>query len=260
MGKISKDKRDVYYRKAKEVGYRARSSFKLLQIADDFKLFEQLPKACRVVDLCAAPGSWCQVLLEKLEDPRIVAVDLQEMAPLGDRVVCMQGDITSYETATQILEALGGQADLVVCDGAPDVTGMHDLDEYIQFQLLFAALNITTLLLREGGTFVSKIFRGENIDLLYAKLSIFFGDVRVAKPRSSRNSSAEAFVVCRQYRKPEGYEPSLGQVHELEGPGKLVPFLACGDLNSLDSDRTYPVEEGHVSLEPVQGPITAPYL
>merc|ERR1719171_2287697 len=101
--------------------------------------------------------------------------DLQEMAPLGDRVVCMQGDITSYDTATQILEALGGQADLVVCDGAPDVTGMHDLDEYIQFQLLLAALNITTLLLREGGTFVSKIFRGENIDLLYAKLSELIG-------------------------------------------------------------------------------------
>ena len=54
------------------------------------------------------------------------------MAPLGDRVVCMQGDITSSETATQILEALGGQADLVVCDGAPDVTGMHDLDESLR--------------------------------------------------------------------------------------------------------------------------------
>ena len=56
----------------------------------------------------------------------------------------------------------GGQrADLVVCDGAPDVTGLHDIDEYVQAQLLLAALNITTFVLRPGGAFVAKIFRGK---------------------------------------------------------------------------------------------------
>jgi tRNA (cytidine32/guanosine34-2'-O)-methyltransferase len=52
------------------------------------------------------------------------------------------------------------KADLVVCDGAPDVTGLHDMDEYVQSQLILAAVNISTFLLREGGTFVAKIFRG----------------------------------------------------------------------------------------------------
>ena len=69
------------------------------------------------------------------------------------------------------------------------VTGLHDLDEYIQAQLLLAALNITTHILKPGGTFVAKIFRGKDVTLLYAQLKLFFKEVTVTKPRSSRNSS-----------------------------------------------------------------------
>jgi tRNA (cytidine32/guanosine34-2'-O)-methyltransferase len=83
MGKTSKDKRDIYYRLAKEQGWRARSAFKLLQIDERFEIFKDVT---RVVDLCAAPGSWSQVLSKKLEsnkDSKIVAVDLQPMAPIN---------------------------------------------------------------------------------------------------------------------------------------------------------------------------------
>ena len=97
MGRSSKDKRDVYYRLAKEGGWRARSAFKLLQIDEDFNLFTGVT---RVVDLCAAPGSWSQVLSRKLieeretkDEVKIVAVDLQAMAPLPG-VIQIQGDIT----------------------------------------------------------------------------------------------------------------------------------------------------------------------
>lgn len=140
MGKTSKDKRDIYYRLAKERGYRARSAFKLLHIDEEFNLFHDVKK---VVDLCAAPGSWSQVLSEQLnavkdEKVKIVAVDLQQMAPLPG-VTQIQGDITKESTAREIIHHFkGSQADLVVCDGAPDVTGLHDLDEYIQGQLLLA--------------------------------------------------------------------------------------------------------------------------
>eukprot|EP01052_Picozoa_sp_SAG31_P042786 SAG31_NODE_6908_length_1861_cov_1.675399_2_plen_76_part_00 len=69
----------------------------------------------------------------------------------------LQGDITSRETVEEILSQFDGEkADLVICDGAPDVTGMHDLDEYVQAQLLLAALTITTHILRPGGSFVAK--------------------------------------------------------------------------------------------------------
>ena len=86
----------------------------------------------------------------------------------------------------------------------PDVTGLHDLDEYVQAQLLLAALNITTHVLKLGGTFVAKIFRGKDVTLLFAQLRLFFENVTVAKPKSSRNSSIEAFVVCQNYQPPEG--------------------------------------------------------
>ena len=106
MGRSSKDKRDIYYRLAKEEGWRARSAYKLLQLNDDFDLFNGVN---RVVDLCAAPGSWSQVLSRKLIEERphdkdkvkIVAVDLQAMAPLPG-VIQIQGDITKV-SMTQIL-------------------------------------------------------------------------------------------------------------------------------------------------------------
>ncbi|KAK9747427.1 FtsJ-like methyltransferase [Popillia japonica] len=234
MGKPSKDKRDIYYRKAKEEGWRARSAFKLLQIDEKFEIFKDVTKA---VDLCAAPGSWSQVLSRKLylkeenltpnstsnsaivpaqpnENVKIVAVDLQPMAALPG-VTQLQGDITQYSTAQAIIQEFDGtQADLVVCDGAPDVTGMHSLDIYIQGQLLLSALHIAFNVLKLGGTFVAKIFRGKDSDLLVAQLQLFFEKVWIVKPRSSRNSSIEAFVVCKNYKPKEGFDPT-----------QLTPYL-----------------------------------
>nr|CCD14411.1 unnamed protein product [Trypanosoma congolense IL3000] len=268
MGRASKDKRDVYYRKAKEEGYRARSAYKLLQLHEEFDILRRDKIVTGVVDLCAAPGSWSQVLSHHLrgpphdrgaesdetnvftscgstQAPRIVAVDLQEMMPI-DGVQLLQGDITSEWTAREIIRLLNGEpvdattsqgriecdsnsidvaadeeaegrftsqksdlegakctrmavdaqdrntstttpspaerkADLVVCDGAPDVTGMHELDEYLQHHLLLAALNITTFVLRRGGTFVTKMFRGPNTPFLVAKGEVFFPPVTMCK-------------------------------------------------------------------------------
>ncbi|XP_056137754.1 putative tRNA (cytidine(32)/guanosine(34)-2'-O)-methyltransferase [Lampris incognitus] len=287
MGRSSKDKRDIYYRLAKEEGWRARSAFKLLQLDEEFGLFKGVKRA---VDLCAAPGSWSQVLSRKLrvkisdgdggseevrsEEVKIVAVDLQAMAPLPG-VTQIQGDITKISTAQEIIRHFEGQpADLVVCDGAPDVTGLHDVDEYIQAQLLLAALNITTHVLKPGGTFIAKIFRGKDVTLLYSQLKIFFSGVTCAKPRSSRNSSIEAFVVCLNYSPPEGYVPNMSNplldhsydvdFNQLEGPNRIiVPFLACGDLSAFDSDRTYPLKldasREYQYTPPTQPPICPPY-
>lgn len=293
MGKASKDKRDIYYRKAKEEGWRARSAFKLLQIDEEFNIFQGVK---RVVDLCAAPGSWSQVLSRKLyvpsklspeswngDHPLIVAIDLQPMAPI-DGVIQVQGDITNARTAEVVIKHFDGcKADLVVCDGAPDVTGLHDMDEFVQSQLILAALTIVTHVLRVGGKFIAKIFRGKDTSLLYCQLKLFFPRVTFAKPKSSRNSSIEAFAVCENYSPPEGFNVKdlyhlLEKVGSpsgagdldcssgwLEGPNKVyIPFLACGDLSGYDSDRSYPLPsnaEGgsYQSLDPVQPPIAPPY-
>lgn len=261
MGRASKDKRDIYYRKAKEEGYRARSAYKLLQIHEEFNILDPAEIRTGAVDLCAAPGSWSQVLAQHFkmisanltaasegdslpaQTPRVVAVDLQEMAPI-DGVTLLQGDITSEVTAREIIRllnaptltgvvrtddeqqqpqpasssfsssapspALGAsprKADIVLCDGAPDVTGMHELDEYLQHHLLLAALHITTFVLRAGGCFLTKIFRGPNTAFLVAKSQLFFQQVRVVKPKSSRNASMESFLLCQGFRMPLGYVP-----------------------------------------------------
>lgn len=298
MGRASKDKRDIYYRKAKEEGYRARSAYKLLQIDDEFGIFKGVRRA---VDLCAAPGSWSQVLSARLppieegeKGSRIVAVDLQEMAPITG-VHILQGDITTVKTANEVIEGLGGcMADLVVSDGAPDVTGIHELDEYVQHQLLLAALNITTFVLRPGGTYVAKMFRGPNTPFLCAKSEIFFKNVTIVKPKSSRNTSMEAFILCQDYCPPPGFVPTMidpvsvaeyfpqnlsNRASGADGSGgggsgtvgvgssggtnvnaRIVPFLACGDLDAFDSDMCYDRDAGAATLPPVQPPTTAPYL
>ncbi|KAI0405082.1 FtsJ-like methyltransferase-domain-containing protein [Xylaria palmicola] len=269
MGKSSKDKRDAYYRLAKEQGWRARSAFKLLQLDEEFDFFANVT---RVVDLCAAPGSWSQVLSRVLikdekfgrtawedreakfrqqmlgvfgsakssvvssaattatpaaiqsrprEDVKIVAIDLQPISPLPG-IITLRADITHPATVPLLLKALDPDydaktmsqqaahpVDLVLSDGAPDVTGLHDLDIYVQSQLLLAALNLALCVLKPGGKFVAKIFRGKNVDVLYAQLKIFFEQVHVAKPRSSRASSVEAFIVCLNFQPPKGFSASL---------------------------------------------------
>ena len=332
MGKSSKDKRDAYYRLAKEQNWRARSAFKLIQIDEQFDLFEHEnpDKVTRVVDLCAAPGSWSQVLsrvlikgesfgrrawLEKKQkeqqalqkgsdgpssdendtenqyqigecDPsaelkprknvKIVSIDLQPMAPL-EGITTLKADITHPSTIPLLLRALDPEAypaqsnstdspsstpaptrqphpvDLVISDGAPDVTGLHDLDIYIQSQLLYAALNLAMGVLRPGGKFVAKIFRARDVDLLYAQMRTVFERVSVAKPRSSRASSLEAFIVCEGFIPPTGDDAVAGMA-ALKNPlfgGAANPRpvsedgnLAVEVLDEDESVKPQPVSAG----------------
>lgn len=95
-----------------------------------------------------------------------------------------------------MLEVFGGRlAHLVVSDGAPDVTGFHDIDQYIQSQLIVAALNICLMALEEGGTFVAKVFKGSDVKLLYSQFKLFFNQVYFVKPKSSRSTSMEHFIM-----------------------------------------------------------------
>jgi tRNA (cytidine32/guanosine34-2'-O)-methyltransferase len=282
MGKSSKDKRDAYYRLAKEQGYRARSAYKLIQLDSAFNLL-RFPSPARVLDLCAAPGSWSQVLARTLPaGSSILALDLQPMTPIPG-VTTLQADITHPSTLPIVTAHFGGKADLVICDGAPDVTGLHDLDEYVQAQLLLAALNLAVCVLEHGGGFVAKIFRGRDIDVLFAQLRCLFDRVSCAKPRSSRGSSIEAFVVCQGYNPPEGFRPGLerrlgwgvGALGEKARDGEgvrevefeveaeevrlIAPFVACGDLSEFDSDATCRLPEDRESIDPVQPPTAPPY-
>ena len=270
MGKTAKDKRDIYYRKAKEEGYRARSAYKLLQIDEEFNLFND--HVHRVVDLCAAPGSWSQVIAKRLlalgreilTQRCIVSVDLFEIAPI-EGVTTVKGDITREKTVQEVQDLFkiedeegSHQAQLVVSDGAPDILGDHDFDQYVQHQLVLAALNIAIRLLSPGGSFVAKIFRGKDIGLLLRQFKILFSEVYCAKPKSSRNSSIEAFVVAKGFQAPISMISKQLNVwdalttinhlktfeviyhcEEEEDMEDVVPFVACGKHEELDSDMNY---------------------
>ena len=155
--------------------------------------------------------------LRPRKDVKIVAVDLQPIARL-EGITTIIADITHPSTISRILQALDPETydesastgshpvDLVISDGAPDVTGLHDLDIYIQSQLLYSALNLAIKVLKPGATFVAKIFRGKDVDFIYAQLRCFFERVSCAKPRSSRASSLEAFVVCEGFSIPKNFK------------------------------------------------------
>lgn len=142
------------------------------------------------------------------------------------------------------------------------------MDEYLQAQLLLSALNIATCILKPSGTFVAKMFRSSKagVETLYGKVSMFFENVEVAKPRSSRASSIESFIVARNFQLPPNYTPrvgdpnlhfSVGETSEAERV--IVPFVTCGDLDGYDGDTTYSLPENYEYREPVQSPITPPY-
>lgn len=281
MGKISKDKRDIYYRLAKQMGYRSRSAFKLLQVDSYFNIFSNVKT---IVDLCAAPGGWSQVASQKLKDipnKKIISIDLQQFAPI-EGVNIIIGDITNQLKLQEIMTLANKEPiDLVICDGAPDVTGFNEFDVYIQFQLVLTALNTSIRMLKKGGNFVTKLFKGKYTDIIIQIFLICFDKVTITKPKACRNASFESFVMCegfkedneiiKKLRNSELNENDIIQLNSLRLVNDddedefnyekyNVKFIQVGD-DEYDSDKTYDLESTNYEtvLNPVQMPIDPPY-
>ena len=213
---ISYSKRDIFYRKAKEEGFRARSVYKLKEIHDNYNILS--PSYSNFVDLCAAPGSWTQmlrILTKSNPNAKIVSVDIQHIVPI-EGVTIIKGDITRQDTIEKILANFDQKkVDVIIFDGAPDVTGVIDVDMYMQVELIIFALVIVMKLLKKGGIFVAKMFkvgagddlekvRRENLyavksDFYYEKVKILFDNVFYFKPTSSRASSHETYLICENF-------------------------------------------------------------
>lgn len=227
MGTIN-DKRDVYYRLSKKYGYRARSVFKLKQIDKKYNIFYG---AKNVVDLCAAPGSWSQYAAERLKDGIIIAIDVQEIKPLAG-VIILTEDITAKSCEVEIIKLLNdGKADLILCDGAPDITGLHDLDEYLQSELLLSALGISIKIGKLGSTFVGKCFYGIYTKYIVSHFKKFYENVKLVKPRASKSTSTECFLLCRNMTKSSSDVRFLDTSLECEN----LRFEFCG--NGSDAEH-----------------------
>jgi len=187
---------DLYFRQAKKDGYRARSAYKLLEIDERFRLIRP---GITVLDLGAAPGSWSQVVVRQAQKCRVVAVDLLALEPMPG-VEFIRGDITKPECIAQIQTAIPGGANLVLCDAAPNTSGIPLVDHAGSIRLGVAALRIAQQFLEEGGAFVIKIFQGEDLPKFVKLTKQSFQTVQVFRPQASRQESTEHYVVCLRLR------------------------------------------------------------
>jgi len=194
---------DPYVKLAQQKGYRARAAFKLLEILDAEKLL--LPgRSTRsvVVDLGAAPGSWSQVLRERLSingktQGKIIALDMLPMEPVAD-VTFIQGDFREDAVLTQVTQALDGRlADLVVSDMAPNLSGVGAADAARIAHVGELALEFSQTHLKPDGALIIKSFHGSGFSQMVKAFKQVFERVVEKKPRASRDASSETFLLGR---------------------------------------------------------------
>lgn len=192
------DARKDHYRKlAKDQGLRARSAYKLQQLNDSYQI---LKKGSKVVDLGCAPGGWLQIAIRLVGSTgRVVGIDIKPVEPLAGAVI-LEGNIEDAEMKSRISETLGGKADVLLSDLAPNVSGVWDIDHARQISLTQAALQFANTILRPGGSAIFKVFEGDMLNDLRAELRQNFGKVQLSKPSASRQESSELYVVCLDYR------------------------------------------------------------
>ena len=193
---MTERRNDPYSKAAKKMDYRSRASFKLIQIDDKFKL---LKRGAVVADLGAAPGGWLQVAAERVGPKgKVVGVDLQPIEPL-EGVETVQGDMRKEDTVTDMLEALGGKADVVLSDMSPNISGSYSMDHARSVDLCEHALEFAEKVLRPGGALVLKIFEGDMMADFMKMVKTRFKEVKLYGPEASRASSSEIYIVARDF-------------------------------------------------------------
>jgi 23S rRNA (uridine2552-2'-O)-methyltransferase len=192
---LSRQLNDPYVVAAKAQGWRSRAAFKLIELDERFHLIRP---GSRVVDLGAAPGGWSQVAV-KQGAVSLVGVDLLPVDPIAGAVMLV-GDFSDVEVQDRLAEALGGKADLVLSDMAPNTTGHGATDHLRIVALAEAAVAFALEVLAEDGGFVAKVFQGGAERTVLEALKRHFSSVRHAKPPASRKESSELYVVATGFR------------------------------------------------------------
>jgi 23S rRNA (uridine2552-2'-O)-methyltransferase len=192
-------RKDSYYLQAKKEGYRSRAAYKLTQIVQAERIVRG--GDC-VLDAGAAPGGWSQVLLPLVGNQgKVAAVDILPMEPLpAENFRFFQDDLSLPSLPSRILEFFGRKADVVLSDAAPNTSGIAFTDQARSADLVRVVFSLARKTLKEGGTFLAKIFEGPEADAVFRELQAEFGKVRRIRPAATRKESFELYLLAKGFR------------------------------------------------------------
>ncbi len=193
---INKQKRDIYVRQSKVDGYRARSAYKLIEINEKFKIFQN---EMSVLDIGAAPGSWSQYVSKVVKNGTLISIDLKKMENIQNSIQ-IEGDFTDFKTQSKIKKYFKDEINVVLSDMAVNTTGIKNLDAIQTGELCKEAMIFAKDFLSKKGIFVSKIFMGSSFNEIVALGKKIFKEVKIFKPKSSRKDSKESFIICKNLR------------------------------------------------------------
>jgi 23S rRNA (uridine2552-2'-O)-methyltransferase len=196
------DRKDHFHQRAKREGYRSRAAYKLLEIQQSQRL---LRPGQRVIDLGCWPGGWLQVAAQVVgRTGRVAGVDLAAIdPPLGfANVFALCGDFTQPPVVEQLIELLGGRAEILLCDAAPKLTGIRATDHAREGALLEGVEAQLGQLLVPGGTLLVKILDGPDAAVVDRRLRGHFKSAKAVKPKASRRGSSERYLLGRGYKEP----------------------------------------------------------
>lgn len=184
---------DEFVKRAQKEGYRARAAYKLTEIDDKDKLIKP---GMTIVDLGSTPGSWSQVVVQRLKgEGKVIALDILEMHPIAG-VTFIQGDFREQSVLLQLEELLNNHlVDLVIADMAPNISGVKDADQAGAAYLTELALEFSQKWLKPKGNFLVKVFVGVGFDALVKQMRSQFDKVVTRKPKASRDRSSEVYLL-----------------------------------------------------------------
>lgn len=199
-------KRDLYYKMAKDAGYRSRASYKLKQIVDRYRLMKP---GHVVVDLGAAPGGWTQVAREYVGgEGFVLSVDSARIEGFPWRnVLTIQIDVLEPGAINLIKKSLPRKADIILSDLSPKISGVWDVDHANQIKLSRRALEIAEEVLKVNGSAVLKVFQGSMFNIFLKEVKNLFENVKLVKPPASRARSSEIYLVATGFRKARLINP-----------------------------------------------------
>ena len=189
---LNRQKNDQFVKKAKQLGYINRAAFKLEEIEQKYKIIEH---SREILELGSSPGGWTQVILNYNSKTNITCFDLLDMKINNQRIAFYREDFLKYNFTN-----LKNKFDLVLSDVAPNTTGHQSTDHLRISQLIYEVIDRLEIILKKQGSFIFKIWKGEEEKEIIKMLKKIFDKVEYFKPKSSRQESSEIFIVSKGYR------------------------------------------------------------